>query len=235
VQAFTAHHYSLENTQVVTNSDGGHGYTPERFQEAFSQSKHKVLSQLDAYHIAQALNRAFGHKKSDYKHEVRKAIHEHNWNHFVLWMDTYESTLEDDKKIENLQEFRSYIQNNWDRIFDWRDEVDQIPDDARTLGAMESNQRLITYRMKKRGMHWSKQGVEAMVKVKQGMLNRTLRQAYLNHQKRSVRKQREVRRTIRLVQKLNKVAPSTGSVRKGSISLYAPHSSAVGQLLKSFK
>ncbi len=46
VQAFTAHQYSLEGTQVVSNSDGGSGYTAERFQEAFSQSEYPVLNQL---------------------------------------------------------------------------------------------------------------------------------------------------------------------------------------------
>jgi hypothetical protein len=45
VQAFTANHYSLEKTQVVTNSDGGYGYTAEKFQESFSQSNYPVLNQ----------------------------------------------------------------------------------------------------------------------------------------------------------------------------------------------
>lgn len=235
VQSYVAHRYSLEQTQVVTNSDGGRGYTADKFQEAFSQSKYYVLNQLDKYHIYQALNRALGHKTTDYKREIKKAIHNRDWDHFVLWMDTYESTLEEDEKIENLHVFRTYIQNNWERIFDWRDHVDNSPQNARTMGAMESNQRHITYRMKKRGMHWSKQGAEAIVKIKQGMLNQTLRSAYLSNQRRSVRKQRDVRRTIRLVQKLNQVTTNSSGVRNGSISLYAPHSSAIGQLVKSFK
>ncbi|MFS0614213.1 hypothetical protein [Lederbergia ruris] len=45
---------------------------------------------------------------------------------------------------------------------------------------MESHQRHISFRMKKRGMHWSAQGAEAKVKVKQGVLNLTLEKAYLN-------------------------------------------------------
>jgi len=36
--------------------------------------------------------------------------------------------------------------------------------------------------MKKRGMHWSADGIEAMVKVKQGILNGTLREVYLSAQ-----------------------------------------------------
>ncbi|PJH69491.1 ISLre2 family transposase, partial [Salmonella enterica subsp. enterica serovar Typhimurium] len=67
VQAFTANQYSLEKTQVVTNRDGGPGYTAEKFQEAFAQSNYPVLNQLDAYHVFQGLNRALGARKSEYK------------------------------------------------------------------------------------------------------------------------------------------------------------------------
>ncbi len=161
VQALTVHEYSLEKTQVVTNSDGGAGYTAERFQEAFSQSEYRVLNQLDAYHVYQGLNRALGAGKSKYKEKIRKAIKERDLDEFNLWLDTYESTLEDEKKIEKVGEYRSYILNHWGRIIDWRECVDHPPEDARSLGAMESNQHRITYRMKKRGMHWSSEGAEA--------------------------------------------------------------------------
>ena len=76
------------------------------------------------------------------------------------------------KKIEKVGKYRSYILNNWDRMVDWRACLKNPPEDARSLGAMESNQRHITYRMKKRGMHWSLEGAEAMVKVKQGILKK---------------------------------------------------------------
>ncbi|MEI3600297.1 MULTISPECIES: ISLre2 family transposase, partial [unclassified Oceanobacillus] len=78
LQALTANHYSLEKTQIVTNSDGGAGYTAEKFQEAFSQSAYPVLNQLDAYHVFQGLNRALGAGKSDYKTELRKALEDHD-------------------------------------------------------------------------------------------------------------------------------------------------------------
>ena len=60
VQATAANTYSLEKAQVITNSDGGAGYTAERFQTAFSQSEFPVLNQLDTYHVAQAIVRTFG-------------------------------------------------------------------------------------------------------------------------------------------------------------------------------
>jgi hypothetical protein len=235
VQAFAARHYSLEHTQVVTNSDGGQGYTAERFQEAFSQSDNPVLNQLDSYHIAQALNRALGSEKSTYKSEIRKALKQHDRDRFTLWLDTYESTLADEKQMEKVKGFRTYINHNWERISDWRERVENPPEDARGLGAMESNQRRISFRMKRRGMHWSSEGSEAMVKVKQGIHNGTLRTVYLKSQKRSARKQREVVKTVRMAQILRQPTRPSIGVTQGSISLYTAHSSAVGNLMKSFK
>ncbi|MCG4627846.1 ISLre2 family transposase, partial [Anaerostipes hadrus] len=74
VQATAANTYSLEKTHVITNSDGGAGYTAERFQTAFSQSEFPVLNQLDTYHVAQAIIRTFGGGKSEIKEQIRKAI-----------------------------------------------------------------------------------------------------------------------------------------------------------------
>jgi len=234
VQAFTANQYSLEKTQVVTNSDGGLGYTAEKFQETFSQSYYPVLNQLDAYHVFQALNRALGAGQSEYKDGIRKALKEHDLDDFTTWVDTYQSTLDDSKKIEKVEEFRSYIGRNWDRIIDWRKCLENPPEDARSLGAMESNQRHVSYRMKKRGMHWSPKGAEAMVKIKQGILNGTLREVYLKDQNRTARKQREVKKTVRMSQILRQpTRPSIGT-KQGTIGVYTAHSSAIGKLAKSF-
>jgi len=232
VQAVAANTYSLEKARVITNSDGGLGYTAERFQTAFSQSEFPVLNQLDTYHVEQAVVRTFGGGKSELKEQVRKAIKTHDLGQFTLYLDTYESTLTDEKSLKKVKEFRSYIQKNWDRIYDWRDKVEDVPDGARGMGAMESNQRHISFRMKKRGMHWSKKGAEAMVKIKQGILNQTLREAYLKHRTRSGKKQRELKQAIRLSELFKQpVRPSIG-VKRGSIALFTSHSSATGHLSK---
>lgn len=235
VQILTANEYSLENTQIITNSDGGNGYTADKFQTAFSQSTYPVLNQLDAYHIKQGLNRTFGMQDDEFKPMVRDAIQEKDQEQFNLWMDSYESTLELDKDLKKFTEFKTYITGNWDRIFDWREVIEEPPADARRLGAMESNQRRITFRMKKRGMHWSKKGCEAMVKIKQGIFNDTLRTAYIDNITRSTRQRRKDKKIIRLSKILNqKTRPSIG-VKRGSIALYAPTSSAMGQLFKNLR
>src|SRR5690625_2680349 len=100
---------------------------------------------------------------------------------------------------------------------------------------MESHQRRISFRMKKRGMHWSREGAEAMVKIKQGIANNTLREVYLASQKRSHRQQRKVKQTVRMTEFLRQpTRPSIGA-KQGSISLYAAHSSALGRLVKGFR
>src|SRR5699024_9834760 len=148
---------------IVSNSDGGNGYSSERFQNAFSQSRLPLLHQLDAYHIAQAINRTFGYQKSELKDKIKKALKVYDLDEFKLVIDTHESKLEDDKEIEKLNNFRTYILNHWDYVQDWRKRMPNAPRDARSLGCMESNQRKISFRMKNRGMHWSKAGAESMV------------------------------------------------------------------------
>lgn len=235
VQAFTATHYALQQAQIVTNSDGGPGYTADKFQEAFSQSNYPVLNQLDSYHIFQGLNRTFGVQHNEFKSNIKQALKKHDLDSFTIWMDTYESTLEEPKEQSKLKTFRTYILRNWDRIFDWRDKVKQAPKGARGLGAMESNQRHISFRMKKRGMHWSEAGCEAMIKVKQGMLNQTLREAYLHQQHRSTRQQRKLKQTVRLSSLLHQKTRHSVGAKEGTIPLYASHSSAMGQFVKSFR
>jgi len=233
VQTVSAHEYSLEETQVVSNSDGGPGYSAEKFKQAFSQSCFPILHQLDAYHIEQAINRAFGYKKTEWKDKIRKTLEDSKLDEFKLILDTYESTQEDEKKIKRINDLRTYILNHWEYILDWRKRVKNPPHGARGLGAMESNQRRVTFRMKRRGMHWSKEGAEAMVKIKQGIANETLREVYLESQKRSYRKQREVKRMVRISQLLRQPTRPSIGVKQGSISLYSAHSSAVGRLFKT--
>ena len=233
VQTMTAMTYSLEQTQVEANSDGGVGYGEERFKTTFSQSGKEVLCQIDKYHVSQAIIRTFGAKKSDMKTNIKKAIEAHDQDQFILWMDTYESTEDDPKKLKRLSDFKTYILNHWHRYFDWRDKVADVPDGARTLGAMESNQRRVSYRMKKRGMHWSQAGALGMVKLLQARANKTLRSMYLNHSALSQYKQKDMKKSVRMSYHLSqKTRPSVGA-KQGGIPINGAHSSAIGQLVKS--
>src|SRR5699024_11739831 len=78
VKALSANEYALQNTQVVSNRDGGAGYSPERFKEVYSQSDHPLLHQLDEYHIQHDINRTFGYRKNEWNDKVREALKEHD-------------------------------------------------------------------------------------------------------------------------------------------------------------
>lgn len=103
-------------------------------------------------------------KDQIFKPEVRQAIQLKDKEAFDLWLSTFESTLDEEKDIEKVRRFRTYITKNWSRIFDWRKEVQGAPADARGLGAMESNQRRITFRMKKEACIGAKRAVRPWLK-----------------------------------------------------------------------
>src|SRR5699024_11851710 len=100
--------------------------------EAFSQSKYPVLNQLDDYHIKQSINRAFGWKMNEFKGNIQCAITEGDKDKFHLWVDTFESTLEDDKEIKRISDFRTYIVNNCKSIFYWMNIVYDVTLDTRS-------------------------------------------------------------------------------------------------------
>lgn len=235
IQALTTHKYTLSHTRIITNSDGGIGYGSGRFQETFSQSAYPVLTQLDRYHIAQAIVRTFGAKRSPMKDGIRKAIERKDLDAFRLWVDTFESTVEDDRGIQKIHDFRRYIENQWSRIFDWRKEVEEAPAGARSLGAIESNQRRVSYRMKKRGMHWSQSGCLGMVKILQGKANGTLRDAYITFNQVSDRKKRLIKQSVRMNYYLTQPTQASIGVKNGGIALYGAHTSAIGALVKAFR
>ncbi|MED4476051.1 hypothetical protein P9268_16110, partial [Oceanobacillus caeni] len=56
----------------------------------------------------------------------------------------------------------------------------------------------------------------------------------MKDQKRSVRKQRDVKKTVRMTEFLRQVTQPSIGVKQGKISLNTAHSSAIGQLIKSF-
>ncbi|MFT8929818.1 MAG: ISLre2 family transposase [Sporolactobacillus sp.] len=232
VQAAIEQRYRLGQTLVVANSDGGPGYDETHFKEAFCGAN-KILVQLDAFHVTQSLTRSL-HGDKDWISRIQRAIKSRDQEKVILLLDTYESGVDDDDWIKPLEQAKQYLIKHWDRLFDWRQGVDKdsLPKHAGKLGAMESNQRHLTFRMKKRGMHWG-QSEEGMVKVIQGLRNGTLKAAYLASFCPSNRVKRIMKKTIRLASLLKEsTAPSIGA-HDGQIGGHASSSSAVGQLNKA--
>lgn len=230
VSAAVADHYQLDHVQVVANSDGGAGYDTEHFREAFFGSAKPLIVQLDPFHVAQSLTRAF-HGDQEWVRKVQEAIREKDRDTAVTLIDTFESHLDGDSWAKKVEETKHYLLNHWDRLLDWRTAFDKqkLPPHAGRMGSMESNQRYLTFRMKKRGMHWG-HSLENMVKVIQGMRNGTLRDTYLAAFLPSAREQKEIRKLVRLGALFyTKTRPSIG-VHQGRIGGYASASSPIGQM-----
>ncbi len=71
-----------------------------------------------------------------------------------------------------------------------------------------------------------------MVKIIQEIMNQTLRKAYLQDRQRSVRKQREARKIVKMSALLHQKNRPSDGVRYVAIVVYTSHSSAVGRLRK---
>lgn len=79
------------------------------------------------------MNHAFGSAKKAYKKAVRKALKEYDLDALKLQVDTYESTLEEEKQLEKIKHPHSCILWNWERIYDWREAVTDCPEEVRNL------------------------------------------------------------------------------------------------------
>ncbi|RYL92761.1 ISLre2 family transposase [Sporolactobacillus sp. THM7-4] len=202
--------YDLWQTQIVANSDGGEGYSEDRFKGCFCGSRKPLYVQL----------------------KIQRAVRNKDQDRVIALIDTCESQLDDDQRVKEVEAAKSYLLNHWDRLFDWREIVKDKPEHAGKLGAMESHPRHLTFRMKKRGMHWGA-SAEGMVKVLQGRLNKTLKETYLASFKPSVRATRLIKKTVKIASLLkSKTRPSIGA-RSGRIAGYTSTSSTIGQLNKA--
>src|SRR5699024_2661729 len=97
---------------------------------------------------------------------------------------------------------------------------------------LESTQGRISFHKRKGVVHRRKAGAEAMIKIQKEFENDTLRDVYLASQQRSHRRQREVKKMVRASEVLRQHTRPAMGVKRGSISLYSSHSSAIGRLFK---
>lgn len=233
VGAVVEQRYRLWQTQVVANSDGGVGYNEAHFKDVFCGTHKRIWVQLDAFHVAQSLTRSL-HGDKLWITRIQQAIQRKDRSKVILLLDTYESTLDEKERVEQVEKTKQYLIQHWDRLFDWRKGVaeEDLPKYAGRMGAMESNQRHLTFRMKKRGMHWG-ESEEGMVKVIQGIRNGTLKAAYLSSFIPSKCVQRIMKKTIRIASLLKEPAVPSIGAHHGRIGYNASSSSAVGKLHKA--
>lgn len=148
-----------EQTLLITNSDGGHGYTPYIFKEIAKALKIKRHEHFwDEYHVNQKLKKFFKLYSEELLDRAFQAIKQHDKGKLRTVLDTTEALVLNEEELAVFESFKRKLLNN----FQYTKPAELRGFSHAGIGVMESQHRKITYRMKKRGMYWTIQGAETM-------------------------------------------------------------------------
>lgn len=167
--------YNTTNTVLITNADGGKGYSENIFKEIAKNLRFKHHEHFwDAYHVYQQINTVYKEHPLELREKVYDAIFTGNKKLLEAILTTTEGNIEDEEKTIAFQRFSQKLLNRFRFI---------IPAFLRGLanagiGIMESNHRKFSYRMKRRGMYWSKSGCDTMVKLINHVHEKSLRELF---------------------------------------------------------
>lgn len=148
-----------DKSLLITNSDGGHGYTPYVFKEiakALKITRHEHF--WDEYHAKQKLKSFFKLYSEELLDRAFQAIKQHDKGKLRTVFDTTEAMVLTEEELETFENFKRKLLNN----FQYTKQAELRGFSHAGIGVMESQHRKITYRMKKRGMYWTIQGAETM-------------------------------------------------------------------------
>lgn len=147
---------------LITNSDGGHGYTPYIFKEIAKALKVKRHEHFwDEYHVNKRLKDFFKPYSEELLDKAFQAIQQHDKGKLRTVFDTTESLILTEEEEESFKQFKQKLLNN----FHYTKPAELRGFSHAGIGVMESQHRKITYRMKKRGMYWTLLGAETMSKM----------------------------------------------------------------------
>ena len=153
-------HFDITSeTVIVTNSDGGGGYTPKAFKElaaAFSPKKH--IHFWDAFHVNQLIKRIFNPFPPELKSLTFEGVKKQDKETVSLALDTAEALIDNEEKLEPFQRLKRQLLRN----FDYTHRPEHQGLSSKGIGVMESQHRKITYRMKNKGMYWSYKGADTI-------------------------------------------------------------------------
>ncbi|MFC3928861.1 ISLre2 family transposase [Streptococcus caprae] len=148
-----------DNTLLITNSDGGHGYTPYVFREIAKALKIKRHEHFwDEYHLNRDIKVFFKPYSEELLDKAFQAIKQHDKSKLRTVLDTTEALVLTEEEMEEFERFKRKLLNN----FQYTKPAEMRGFTHAGIGVMESQHRKITYRMKKRGMYWTIWGAETM-------------------------------------------------------------------------
>ena len=230
MQAYIETHYDLSRTLVLSNSDGGSGYSKEVFDEILGVTKRHEHFR-DPYHVNKKGRDRLSFIPKKLTSKLQRTIWEHDWKAVCTWLDTMESMAVNEQQSEQVELYRRYLKRHWEYLTPLKLRGVELAEKG--LGTCESGHRIYSYRMKKQGRRWGKQGGEAMIKIITGLRNGDLiealdaRDEYFNR-----RPSKEYKCAMRQIMKKHKI-PHLG-IQHGRIYCDCATSTAIGHLAKSF-
>ena len=232
---YLSNHYDLKNCTIFFSSDAGPGFEPDTMLNLGTGAK-KTKFVLDRYHALRKIKMTLGHF-NDLTPKALSAFRHYDKDKLTVILDTYESQLIDDNQLNQLIRLRNYLDRNWEYITFPRDRSYKA---VGNFGSIESSHRAFTYRLKKQGRSWSKDGLKGMLALIEARVNNCLGSVLRTSLRKLKELQIEPDESIQLpsvsAQKYLKKSftPSVG-VLHGRISVDAPTSSAIGRLMKTFR
>lgn len=224
--------YDLEHTIVVSNTDGGPGYSMDNCSMVIGRCKQHIHF-IDRYHVNKKIKTRLAFCKS-LERPLKQAVWDYDWSLVEVILQTAESMADGSQasvQLEHVVKLRGYLQRNWTYLKKLEDY--SVGLDIQGIGSCESNHRPYSYRMKGNGKYWGDRGSAAMVSIIEGLKNGTLDQALSEEIPEYMKAYpHDLNRAVR--ESLRKIKPTASiGAKKGSI-VHAKRSSFEGALHKAF-
>lgn len=152
--------YDLKDTILISNSDNGAG-VKETFFQAFAVHAKAHIHVLDEWHFLDMITRNTSYCK-EMRSLIQRAIYKYDRTLLNTVLDTMESLTQGNTQEKAFSDLKGYLTSNWSYMASVEKRLAQLGLDCHKkelgLGSIESTHRKITFREKKRGMHWGKGG-----------------------------------------------------------------------------
>lgn len=172
-------HYDLRNTVVITNSDNGSGFTPDKF-ETFGAGAGQWIHQLDHFHARRKIEDRLKNKFPELQERLYRAVfRNYDFGQVTTILTTIDSVLSVDpsrnyQERTEVQKLFEYLKRNWSSLKPIK-AYGKFHNPG-GLGTSESGHRRYSNRLKGHGKYWSAAGARAQALIIDCVKNNTLEQ-----------------------------------------------------------
>lgn len=233
VERYLENYYNLQKGVVICNSDNGKGYVRSSFQRMVGECGQFEFF-VDPYHVNQKVKTRLSFTQKTFQNDVLRALRQYDWEKVDAYLNTAESLAEIEEEHDQVARLRAYLERNWEMLKPhyMRKGLEKV---AKCYGTCESNHRQYSYRMKKQGRRWGKEGCLAMAKVLAGLQNDELEPALsCKFEPVEAPQSAELRKALRSALKKSPMVPHVG-FKNGRIGGYTASSTAIGHLSSIFR